>query len=98
MKLPMASGRLEKVATWSTLPDRDPAYALVEGVDLGLGEEKIVKFLRRIPKDPLTGDIEWGKRSHKQEPDDDLWDGTNVFDVFSLAEGDSLKGTPYSEW
>ena len=31
--LPM-SRRSARVATWSTLEDRSPAYALVEGVDL----------------------------------------------------------------
>lgn len=71
---------------------------LVEGVDLGLASGKKARFLRRIPVDPLTGEAEWGKRSSKQEPTDDMWDGTNVFDVFSLAEGEGLDGTPYKEW
>lgn len=71
---------------------------LVEGIDLGLAKEVKAKFLRRIAKDPLTGEEEWGKRSNKQEPDDDLWDGTNVYDVFSLADGEGLNGVPYKEW
>lgn len=71
---------------------------LVEGVDLGLAKEVKVKFLRRIPRDPLTGKDEWGKRSFKQDPDDDSWDSTNVFDVFSLAEGTALDGTEYKDW
>jgi general secretion pathway protein G len=71
---------------------------LVEGIDLGLGADKRLRFLRRIPDDPLTGEPEWGKRSSSQDPDDDLWDSTNVFDVFSLAEGEGLDGTPYVEW
>ncbi|MDH3285003.1 MAG: type II secretion system GspH family protein [Acidobacteriota bacterium] len=76
----------------------DDLDVLVDGLDLGQAAEIKVKFLRRIPKDPLTGDDEWGKRSHKQDPDDDLWDGTSVYDVFTTAEGDGLDGTPYSEW
>lgn len=71
---------------------------LIEGLDLGLAKEVKVKFLRRIPIDPLTGKDEWGKRSSKQDPDDTSWDSTHVFDVFSLAEGEALDGSKYSEW
>jgi general secretion pathway protein G len=71
---------------------------LVEGLDLGLAKEVRVKFLRRIPVDPLTGEAEWGKRSSKQDADDDMWDGDHVFDVFSLAEGEALDGSEYKEW
>ncbi len=71
---------------------------LVEGVDLGLAKEVRVRFLRRIPRDPLTGEAEWGIRSNKQESDDDSWDNVNVFDVYSLAEGKALDGTEYSTW
>ncbi len=71
---------------------------LVEGLDLGLAKEVKVKFLRRIPRDPMTGEAEWGKRSTKQDADDDSWDGVNVFDVFSLAEGKGLDGTEYKTW
>ena len=71
---------------------------LVEGIDLGLAKETKAKFLRHIPRDPLTGKTEWGLRSSKQDPDDTLWDGVNVFDVYSLAEGKALDGTLYSEW
>lgn len=71
---------------------------LVEGVDLGLAKEVKVKFLRQIPRDPLTGEAEWGKRSSKQDRDDDMWDDQNVFDVFSLAEGTALDGTEYKTW
>lgn len=71
---------------------------LVEGIDLGLAKEIKVKFLRRVPRDPITGNTEWGKRSSKQEPDASTWDGVNVFDVYSLAEGEGLDGTEYREW
>lgn len=71
---------------------------LVEGLDLGLAKEVKAKFLRRIPTDPLTLETEWGKRSHKQDPDDDSWDSVNVFDVYSLAEGKGLDGTEYKTW
>lgn len=71
---------------------------LVEGTDLGTAKEVKVKFLRRIPRDPLTGKDEWGKRSSKQDYDSDSWDSVNVFDVYSLAEGKALDGTSYRDW
>jgi general secretion pathway protein G len=71
---------------------------LVEGVDLGLAKEVKVKFLRRIPKDPMTGKDEWGLRGFHQDADDDMWDGTNIFDVFSKAEGKALDGSSYRDW
>lgn len=69
---------------------------LVEGIDLGLPVK--TKFLRRIPVDPFTKKAEWGKRSKKQDPDDSMWDGVNIFDVYSLAEGTALDGSRYREW
>ena len=73
---------------------------LVEGVDnvASADSDKTLKFLRRIPKDPMTGEAEWGMRSAAQDPDDNLWDGTHVFDVYSLADGEGLDGTEYSTW
>jgi general secretion pathway protein G len=71
---------------------------LVEGVDLGLAKDVKVKFLRRIPIDPITGEDEWGMRSSKQDADARTWDSVNVFDVYSLADGEALDGTEYREW
>jgi general secretion pathway protein G len=71
---------------------------LVEGVDVIGQVDKKVRFLRRIPVDPMTGEVEWGKRSYQDEPDDSSWGGENVYDVHSLSEGVGLNGIPYSEW
>ena len=71
---------------------------LVTGVDLGLAKEIKIKFLRRIPIDPLTGDREWGLRSSKQGPEDFSWDQLHVFDVYSLSEGVDADGTAYRNW
>jgi general secretion pathway protein G len=68
---------------------------LVNGVDVN---GKKVRFLRRIPVDPMTGKAEWGKRALKDDPDSTSWSGDNVFDVYSLAEGTALDGTKYSDW
>ena len=71
---------------------------LVEGVDIIGQLDRKVRFLRRIPVDPMTGDDEWGLRSFQDEPDSTSWGGEDVYDVFSLSEGVGLNGVPYSEW
>jgi general secretion pathway protein G len=72
--------------------------ALVEGVDLVGAVDRRMRFLRRIPVDPMTGEAEWGLRSFQDEPDSSSWGGENVFDVFSESEGVGMDGRPYSEW
>ena len=57
-----------------------------------------LKFLRKIPVDPMTGDTEWGKRSYQDRPDSTSWGGQNVFDVYSLSGGTGLDGTKYRDW
>lgn len=71
---------------------------LVEGVDVVGQVDKQVRFLRRIPIDPMTGEAEWGLRSFQDAPDSSSWGGENVYDVYSLSEGVGLNGVPYSEW
>jgi general secretion pathway protein G len=71
---------------------------LVEGVEVVGQVDKQVRFLRRIPVDPMTGEAEWGMRSFQDAPDSPSWGGENVYDVYSLSEGVGLNGVPYSEW
>jgi general secretion pathway protein G len=71
---------------------------LVEGVDVVGQIDKKVKFLRRIPVDPMTGKDEWGMRSYQDKPDETSWGGENVYDVYSLSEGVGLNGVPYTKW
>lgn len=71
---------------------------LVEGVELVGQVDKKVKFLRRVPIDPMTGEAEWGLRSYFDEWDSTSWGGENVYDVYSLAGGTGLNGVPYSKW
>lgn len=76
---------------------------LVDGVKLantisGNGQTGKMRFLRRIPKDPFTGDTDWGKRSMQDEPTSNSWGGQNVFDVYSKTMDKAGDGTPYSEW
>lgn len=68
------------------------------GSDQEEDEEKKIRFLRRIPVDPITGQAEWGMRSVSDSPDSMSWGGGNVFDVFSLSMDTALDGTRYNEW
>jgi general secretion pathway protein G len=70
---------------------------LAKGVSYGGGVQKI-RFLRRIPIDPMTGRAEWGLRSVQDDPDSTSWGGNNVFDVYSKSQGTALDGTKYSDW
>lgn len=71
---------------------------LVEGVELVGTIDKKQRFLRRIPIDPMTGDVEWGMRSVQDDFDSSSWGGENVFDVYSLSGATGLNGVPYEEW
>lgn len=71
---------------------------LVEGIPVIGQVDKQIRFLRRIPVDPMTGEAEWGLRSYQDEPDATSWGGENVFDVYSLSAGTALDGTKYFEW
>jgi type II secretory pathway pseudopilin PulG len=61
-------------------------------------EEQKIRFLRRIPVDPMTGTADWGMRSVGDSPDSMSWGGRNVFDVFSKSMDTALDGTRFSEW
>ena len=63
-----------------------------------LFRSKKVKFLRRIPVDPMTGKAEWGLRSMKDDPDSTSFSGESVFDVYSKSTGTAMDGTKYSDW
>jgi general secretion pathway protein G len=73
-------------------PDLD---TLVKGVD---AQGKKLKFLRRIPVDPMTGKAEWTMRSMQDDANSDSWGGQNLFDVASKSQGTALDGTKYSDW
>lgn len=81
-----------KVDSQNYPPDLE---TLVNGVDV---QGKKLKFLRRIPKDPMTGNTEWGMRSMQDDPASDSFGGQSVFDVYSKSQGTALDGTKYSSW
>ena len=81
-----------KVDTFNYPPDLE---TLVKGVDV---QGKKLRFLRKIPVDPMTKTTEWGLRSMQDDPDSDSWGGQNVFDVYTKALGQGLDGTKYKDW
>jgi len=74
---------------------------LVDGVSVtgapGAADKKL-KFLRKIPTDPMTNSTEWGMRSYQDDPKSDSWGGQNVFDVYTKSDGTALDGTKYKDW
>jgi len=70
----------------------------VKGVQLGASSDKKIRFLRKIPMDPITRRAEWSLRAVQDDPDSTSWGGKNVFDVYSKSTGTALDGTKYSDW
>lgn len=77
---------------------------LVLGVEVKVDSDqensgtKIIKFLRRIPMDPMTNSNEWGLRSYQDDSDSDVWGGENVYDVYTRSDARALDGTKYKDW
>lgn len=76
---------------------------LVEGVQVKgdktkKDSSKIVRFLRRIPEDPIMNSSEWGLRSYQDDTDSSSWGGENVYDVYSKSPGTALDGSKYRDW
>ena len=81
-----------KVGSEGYPPDLE---TLVTGVDVA---GKKLKFLRKIPIDPMTGQPEWGMRSMQDDATSDSWGGQNVFDVYSKSQGTALDDSKYKDW
>ena len=81
-----------KIDSQNYPPDLD---TLVKGVDV---QGKKLRFLRKIPVDPMTNQADWGMRSMQDDPESDSFGGQNVFDVYSKSTGTALDGTRYSTW
>jgi general secretion pathway protein G len=84
-----------EVGTEGYPPDLE---TLVKGVKVGAGDDKKIRFLRRIPVDPMTGQADWGLRAVSDDPDSRSWAGKNVFDVYSKSQGTASDGTKYGDW
>jgi general secretion pathway protein G len=81
-----------KVGIENYPPDME---TLVKGVDVA---GKKLRFLRKIPIDPMTGKDEWGMRSMQDDPTSDSWGEQNIFDVYTKSTGEGLDGTKYKDW
>jgi len=85
-----------KVGSENYPPD---LQTLVDGVNAANDATgRKLKFLRRIPVDPMTHSSEWGMRSYQDKPDSTRWGGQNVFDVYTTSDGTALDGTKYRDW
>lgn len=72
---------------------------LVKGVTpLNDASGRKLKFLRRIPVDPMTKGTEWGLRAYQDDVDATSWSGRNVFDIHTKSEATALDGTKYRDW
>lgn len=81
-----------KVDSQGYPPDME---TLVKGVDV---QGKKVRYLRKLPIDPMTGTTEWGMRSMQDDPDSDSFGGQSVFDVYTKSQDEALDGTKYKDW
>ena len=81
-----------KVGTQNYPPELE---TLVKGEEV---QGKKIRFLRKIPVDPMTNSTEWGMRSMQDDPDSDSWGGQSVFDVYTKSQGIGLDGTKYKDW
>lgn len=83
----------QKLGSEGYPPDMD---TLVKGVEVAGGKK--LRFLRKIPVDPMTGNTDWGLRSMQDDPQSDSWGGQNVFDVYTKSTGTALNGQKYKDW
>ena len=85
-----------KVGSENYPPDLETLVDGVTAANDATGRK--LKFLRRIPVDPMTRGTEWGMRSYQDKPDATRWGGQNVFDVYTTFDGKALDGTKYRDW
>jgi general secretion pathway protein G len=88
-------GTDEKLGSEGYPPDLE---TLVKGVNRVGALDRKLKFLRRIPVDPMSGTAEWGLRCYQDDPDSTSWCGDNVWDVYSKSTAKGLDGTSYNTW
>lgn len=89
-------GKISKDAGESGYPET--LEVLVEGVVLKGPVPRKMKFLRRIPPDPMSPDGEWNFRSYTDDHDSEIWGGQDVYDVYSKSDGQALDGSYYKDW
>jgi len=90
------AGRIRGPADTSGYPEN--LEVLVEGVESNDPTPVRIKLLRRLPRDPMTEDGEWGLRSYADDPDSRVWGGKDVYDIFTRSDDQALDGTYYRDW
>jgi len=90
------AGKIEKPIDTEGYPQT--LETLVDGVQLIGQAGKNIKFMRKIPIDPMTNSTDWGMRSIQDDPTSQSWGGQNVFDVYTKSEGTGFDGTRYKDW
>lgn len=100
-------GRIKKNADESGYPPS--LEILVEGAeDLKDPNKQKLKFLRRIPLDPMVAQPQadslsieqtknWGLRSYESSPNQPVA-GKDVYDIYSLSPLTGTNGIPYAQW
>ena len=76
----------------------DKLQTLVDGVQMVGAVDKKLRFLRRIPRDPMTNSTDWALRAYQDDPKMNAWGGQDVFDVYTKSEGTAFDGTKYKDW
>jgi general secretion pathway protein G len=61
-------------------------------------DDKKLRFLRRIPIDPMTGEADWGTKSSTDDPESSSTNDEDVFDVYSKSTETGLNETKYRDW
>jgi general secretion pathway protein G len=89
-------GRIENLVDTDCYPQT--LDLLVDGVQLIGQAGKNIKFLRKVPVDPMTNSTDWGMRSFQDEPNAGAWGGQNVFDIYTKSDGIALDGSRYKDW
>lgn len=95
----VASGQIGGVSVTGTEGYPPDLETLVNGVARANSQSNSkVRFLRRIPIDPMTGQAEWGMRATGDLPESKSWGGSNVYNVYSKSDGIAINGTKYKDW
>ncbi len=71
--------------------------------DVTSPKRKILRFIRKIPRDPMTNYPDrtaaqtWGTRSYDSDSDNPR-EGVDVYDIYSLSLEKGVNGTSYNTW